>query len=87
MCHNKKSAAWRPGIHGNDRLYVRCLVFDDGSQRVVFVEGDVIEIRGTEEFRNRISAATGIPVDHILLGDAHNHAAPSPGPKGETGQL
>jgi hypothetical protein len=72
------------GIHGNDRLYVRCLVFDDGSQRVVFVEGDVIEIRGTEEFRNWISAATGIPVDHILLGDAHNHAAPSPSPKGET---
>jgi hypothetical protein len=72
------------GIHGNDRLYVRCLVFDDGSQKVAFVEGDVIEVRDTEEFRTRISAATGIPFDHILLGDAHNHAAPSPSAKGDT---
>jgi len=72
------------GVHGNDKLNVRCLVFDDGSQKVAFVEGDVIIIRDTDEFRRRISAATGIPVESILLGDAHNHAAPSPTPKGET---
>ncbi len=72
------------GVHGNDKLNVRCLAFDDGSQKVAFVEGDVIIIRDTDEFRRRISAATGIPVENILLGDAHNHAAPSPTPKGET---
>jgi len=72
------------GVHGNDKLNVRCLVFDDGSQKVAFVEGDVIIIRDTDEFRRRISAATGIPVENILLGDAHNHAAPSPTSKGET---
>ena len=72
------------GVHGNDKLNVRCLVFDDGSRKVAFVEGDVIIIRDTDEFRRRISAATGIPVENILLGDAHNHAAPSPTPKGET---
>lgn len=72
------------GVHGNDKLYVRSLVFDDGSQKVVFIEGDVIIIRETEEFRRRVSAATGIPIEHILLGDAHNHAAPSPTAKAET---
>jgi len=72
------------GVHGNDKLNVRCLVFDDGSRKVAFVEGDVIIIRDTDEFRRRIAAATGIPVENILLGDAHNHAAPSPTPKGET---
>ncbi len=72
------------GVHGNDKLYVRCLVFDDGSQKVAFIEGDVIIIRETDEFRRRVSAATGIPFENILLGDAHNHAAPSPAAKGET---
>jgi neutral ceramidase len=72
------------GIHGDDKLYVRAIVFDDGSQRVAFVEGDVIIIRDTDEFRRRIAGATGIPFANILLGDVHNHAAPSPGAKGET---
>jgi len=71
------------GIHGHDKLYLRCLAFDDGSRKMLFVEADVIMVRDTEEFRKRISDATGVPVDHILLGDAHNHSAPSPGSKGE----
>jgi hypothetical protein len=32
----------------------------------------------------RISQATGIPVANILLGDAHNHAAPSPDTEAKT---
>jgi len=72
------------GIHGNDKLYVRCLALHDGSRKLLFVEADVIMIREQDEFRQRISKATGIPVSNILVGDAHNHAAPSPGPKGET---
>jgi hypothetical protein len=72
------------GVHGNDKLYVRCLAFDDGSQKVLFVEGDVIMLHDYDEFRQRISKATGVPVGSILIGDAHNHAAPSPGAKGKT---
>ena len=71
------------GVHGNDRLYVRSLAFDDGSQKLLMIEGDVIMIRDHDEFRKQISAATGVPAANILLGDAHNHAAPSPSPKGE----
>lgn len=70
------------GVHGNDKLYLRCLAFDDGSQRVLFVEADVIGVSGHDEFRKRIAQATGVPADHILIGDAHNHAAPSPGAQG-----
>lgn len=72
------------GVDGNDRLYVRCLVFDDGSRKLAFVEADVIGIRDHEEFRRLISEKTGLPGANILLGDVHNHAAPSPGAKGET---
>ncbi len=72
------------GVHGSDRLFVRSLIFDDGTAKLAFVEADVIGIHDHDEFRKRISARTGIPVSNILLGDAHNHAAPAPGPKGGT---
>jgi neutral ceramidase len=71
------------GVHGSDKLYVRCLALDGGAQRILFVETDVISVHGHDEFRRRISAATGVPLNNILLGDAHNHSAPAPGPKGE----
>jgi hypothetical protein len=72
------------GIHGNDRLYARCLVFEASGRRVAFIEGDVILIQGHDPFRRRISQATGIPVENILLGDEHNHAAPAPNAEGKT---
>jgi Neutral/alkaline non-lysosomal ceramidase, N-terminal len=66
------------GIHGHDRLYARALIFEASGVRVAFLEADVIIIRRGDLFRRRVSEATGIPVANILLGDAHNHAAPSP---------
>ena len=72
------------GIWGNDRLYARALVFEASGVRVAFVECDVIAIQGHELFRRKISEATGIPVANILLGDAHNHAAPSPNAEAKT---
>jgi hypothetical protein len=72
------------GIHGNDKLYVRALVFETGGTRLAFLEADVIGIRSHDVFRKKIADATGIPLANILLGDVHNHAAPSPGPKNET---
>lgn len=71
------------GIHGEDKLYVRAVVFDDGSTRVAFVESDLIGTRQHDVFRQRISQATGIPAENVLLGDAHNHSAPSPSPNEE----
>jgi len=69
------------GIHGHDRLYARALVFEAGATRLAFVEADVIGIREHDVWRRKLSEATGIPVANILLGDVHNHAAPSPSPK------
>jgi hypothetical protein len=70
------------GVHGNDKLYVRALAIADGTQKVLLIEADVIMLRDHDEFRRRIAAATGVPADHILIGDEHNHAAPSPGAQG-----
>lgn len=72
------------GVWGDDRLYARAMVFEVGGQRIAFLEGDVIIIREADSFRRKVADATGIPIEHILLGDAHNHAAPSPNGKLET---
>ena len=72
------------GTHEGDRLYVRALVFADDRTTVAFIEADVVLLRGVDIFRRRVSKSTGIPFDHVLIGDTHNHAAPSPHPEGTT---
>ncbi len=72
------------GVYEGDRLFVRALVFNDGAASVLFVESDLIGAHRGEAFREKIAAATGIPKDHILFGDAHNHAAPVPKPDGQS---
>ena len=72
------------GIWGDDRLFARALVLEAAGARVAFVEADVIDIQGHDAFRRMISEATGIPAANILLGDVHNHAAPSPNAEPKT---
>ncbi|MDY0099159.1 MAG: neutral/alkaline non-lysosomal ceramidase N-terminal domain-containing protein [Bacteroidales bacterium] len=69
------------GVFGS--IYIRALVFDDNTSRVVFVETDIVSLPPAEYLtvRNLISAETGIPSDNIMLGCVHNHAAPYPGEK------
>ena len=72
------------GVYDGDRLFVRALCFNDGATSVLFVESDLIDTQESGAFRERIAAATGIPNDHILCGDAHNHASPMPKPDAQS---
>lgn len=67
------------GVYPGEKLYLRALVLESGAARIVFLEADIIMFRDHDSWRSRISQDTGIPLDHILIGDVHNHAAPSPG--------
>ena len=69
------------GIHGN--IFIRALVFDDNITMVAFVEADIVSLPHAEyaTVRKLISDETGIPVQNIILGCTHNHAAPYPGEK------
>lgn len=66
------------GVSLGEKLYVRALVFDDGSKRAAFVEAASTGMRDHDRLRKAIASATGIPAGNILLGDVHNHSAPSP---------
>jgi hypothetical protein len=69
------------GAYGN--IYIRALIFDDGSRQVVFIEADIVSLPHEDylPIRKEISAGTGIPAENILLGCVHNHAAPLAGEK------
>ena len=68
------------GVYGP--VFVRALVFDDGSQRIVLIESDVVDYSQHLEIRKRVSAETGIPLPGVLLAAVHNHSAPDPSSSG-----
>lgn len=61
-----------------DSIYVRALVLNDGSNKIVIVVWDLVDAgeSATEEVRKGISAALNIPADHIVVNASHNHSAP-----------
>jgi neutral ceramidase len=58
-----------------DDLHARCLVLDDGRTKlaVVVVDSCMIMRRELDEAKRMASAATGIPVDKILISATHTH--------------
>jgi hypothetical protein len=68
------------GVYPGEKLFVRALVLDDGKTRTAFIMSDIIGTRGHGRLREMIAKEAGIPADNILLGDVHNHSAPSPNP-------
>lgn len=70
------------GIH--DSLYAAALCFSDGNTKALIITCDVIGF--SHEQADRISAkitkATGIPTDNIMITATHTHGAPSIGTYG-----
>ena len=64
------------GIHLRIRTY--CLVLTDGKQKVCIISNDLMETSPAlaTEIRERISSATGLEREHILLNNLHTHSAP-----------
>ncbi|MBM4049256.1 MAG: hypothetical protein FJ279_29505 [Planctomycetes bacterium] len=59
-------------------LVARCLVLDDGHTRLGIVSATVIEMCRAEValVRQAVSAASGLPVGHILFACTHVHSGP-----------
>ena len=70
------------GVH--DPLYFRAIVVDDGERQAALVAGDIGSTPHEvwERVVPRISQATGIKPEYVLLSATHTHGGPSPAPTG-----
>ena len=65
----------------NDPLHARCLVLDDGTERIALVVVDTctMPIAVAEEAKRLIEIETKIRRDRIMISASHTHSAPSLG--------
>lgn len=59
-------------------LRTHCLVITDGQQKICIISNDLMETSPalTDQIRDRISIATGLGRDNILMHNIHTHSAP-----------
>jgi len=62
-----------------DPLFARLAVFENGTERIGFVQLDTLCIRWSTvaELRRRVEAAYGFPGRNIMVSATHNHAGPA----------
>ena len=62
----------------HDDLHARCLVLDDGEQRVAIVICDNLYMAPEvyDHARQRLHEKTGIPHEHMLMASTHTHSGP-----------
>ncbi len=60
----------------HDELHARCLALDDGKSKLVFVIADSCVIgRGIfDEAKKMVNAATGLPVENMMMSATHAHS-------------
>lgn len=70
---------WKPipATHIHDPLYARCLVLDDGTNRLAIVLCDNVGIPREvfDEAKRQAHEATAIPVENVLMASTHTHSA------------
>lgn len=73
-----------PAMHVHDELLARCIILDDGSQKLVFVISDNVGIKREvfDEAKKYIFDETGIQPGNVLLAVSHTHSGVSAGGDG-----
>ena len=69
----------RHSTHIHDELHARCLVLDDGPNRIAIVVCDTCMIPRDilDEAKRKIQEKSGLPADRILISATHTHSAPT----------
>jgi len=69
----------RKAMHVHDELHARALVLDDGAGKLALVVCDSCMIPRDimDDAKQRASAATGIPVERMIISATHTHSAPT----------
>lgn len=70
-----------PATYIHDELHARCLVLDDGTNKLVFaiVDNVGVDRRVFDEAKKMIEQGTGIPQAYMLMSATHTHSAISAG--------
>lgn len=68
-----------PSTYVHDELQARCLVLDDGRNKVALVVCDLLGVHRSvcREAAKLVEEATGIPPSHLLISATHTHSATS----------
>jgi neutral ceramidase len=68
-----------PATQIHDELHARCLALDDGTTRLIMVVVDSVSVNRElfDEAKRRVHAATGVPVEHMMMSATHTHSATS----------
>lgn len=64
-----------------DILYATCIAFTEGDETVLMITQDLLRstYSWSDAAREKITAATGVPGDHIMFCATHTHSAPDIG--------
>src|SRR5690606_23653470 len=73
-----------PATEIHDELYVRCLVLDNGKDKLVFgvIDNVFVKHEVLDSAKSVIAERTDIPPSHVMLSATHTHTATSAGGKG-----
>jgi hypothetical protein len=69
----------RPSDDIHDELYAAAYVFADDTTTVAVIGADLVDfpLERTHSVRRKITALTGIPGSHVMLGATHAHSGPN----------
>ena len=71
-----------------DYISMSCIALSDGEKTILVYTLDTlgVNMNTANKMRTQVTAATGIPADHIFFGATHTHSAPDPLVKDSAGQ-
>ncbi len=69
----------QPSDDIHDELYAAAYVFTDGDTTAAVIGADLVDIslQRTHAVREKVTALTGIPGSHVMLGMTHAHSGPN----------
>ena len=69
----------QPSDDIHDELYAAAYVFTDGETTAAVIGADLVDIslQRTHAVREKVTALTGIPGSHVMLGMTHAHSGPN----------
>ena len=79
----------QPSLAVLDRLFVRGLYLEDGPQRLLWLQNDLVGVERSLviEFRQWVQETLGLPAGQVMVGATHTHSGPATVPLTACGRM